>query len=436
MCFCVIISDNDNEYGASFPICATPTPNPILDKLHQNKLTTFDILHLSVVYWNSILQILRSPHEEFKCTMQQTIQKYDNIVFNIVYNSLSCVLFAINKETNANTKMANGELINVCNKNNNNHLINDDLVMTADVNILNPEEWKIGWLQNGDFDCDNNILFRKEQSPDTNSADGVDANGHDSALNGDDFSAYQLNGLLKSGHSDMPNGVLHINDDMDFHTVIKSNSSDNDDDQVNEHHLTNGNGVDSNEPEMPNGLDDGEWPAMKASFVETDNEKSLIYSVKNTKTNGLCDSFNSKNGKLNESSNFIGAVNAIGASRDDNENQAYSFFNGVQKINKFISTNVISILIAAAHASIGNSHSDINSDADDDEDAVAARLPQLFTEDQLMLVHTPSHKKLLMQLFEITLGVMMCNAKAENSGKLYYTIFSCFFCVFQFLINK
>lgn len=402
-------SDKDNECGTSFPICATPTPNPILDKLRANKLTSFDTLHLSVVYWNSILQILRSPHDEFKCTMQQSIQIYDNIVFNIVYNSLSCVLFAINKETSA--------IDNMVNKNSNN-LINDSLVMPTNGDI-NQEEWKIGWLQNGDFDCDNNILFRKEQSPDTNNTDAVAVNGHDNALNDDAFSDYQLNGLLKSGHS----GVLHINYDMDFHTVIKSNSSDEDEDQVNEIHLTNGHAVDLSENDNhTNAPSDEQWGGMKPGFVETDSEKSLIYSVKNAKINGLCDSLNAKNGLLNEN----GAVGVVCSSRDENETHPYSFFNGVQKINKFISTNVISILVAAANASIGHSHSDINSDADDDDDAAAIRLPQLFTADQLMLVHTPSHKKLLMQLFEITLGVMMCNAKAENSGKFFFSFFALF----------
>lgn len=395
------------------------------------------------------MQILRSSHDEFKATMQQTIQTYDNIVFNIVYNSLSCVLFAMkpndSEKSSAVTMAADDD-----DRDGEGHL-NGGATATDEL-ILNQDEWKIGWLQNGDIDCDNNILFRKGQSPDrtmpapTMNDAGSMVNGHHNGENGDrvlenvdSFSDVQLNGLLSSEHSDIPSGVLHIQNDIDFHTVIKSNKSmiaEDSEDIVNGNselaHWTHSLPV--NDSQLSNGVCDSyetetancnDGPVLKSNFIDLDHERSLIYSIRNAKANGMADSVHSMSGKANENGVFMNAGSGMSQNRGDNsDSHGYSFLNSVQKINKFISTNVIDIILSAASAGLGNSH--VHQNGEDvptvastyGADYEQARIPQYFTVDQLMLVHSTEHKKLLMQLFEITLGVLMCNAKSENSGKL------------------
>lgn len=412
-----------------------------------------------MVYWNTILQILRSSHDEFKAAMQQTIQAYDNIVFNIVYNSLSCVLFAMRPNTDDVLKMANG------------HVNGDDddggvhMNGTNGTEFNSMAEWKIGWLQNGDFDCDNNILFRKKVMPIENGPTIVNGtngvvpltNGHSehSDVNGEPDVAISdnvvcnahLDHLLNNvKNMDVPNGVLYIQDDISFHRIIEAT-----DDSVNVP-STNGdcdmsNGFDNENaqiyhvPVKTNQLTNGTCDTnMKPATVQTnlfelDQEPSLIYRVKNAKANAMNDSAHSLNGNVVENGVFKNSVgNVKPALGDQNDNEANTFFNGVQKINEFISRNVIKILVSAASASLGNGHnihlngsdaSDIDDKVDDDD--VPVGIPQFFSKDELLLVHSSDHKKLLMQLFEIALGVMMCNTHVDNAGK--FSMYSYFFLI-------
>lgn len=389
--------------------------------MQANTLSSFDVLHLSVVYWNTILQILRSSHDEFKATMQETIKTYDNIVFNIVYNSLSCVLFAMKPNdcdksaTTMRTTANGGDEVRV----------NGDATI-ANGTIWNQAEWKIGWLQTGDFDCDNNILFRKkmlngdatvaaelaslafsenDNAAVVNGCHTTDENGDRDSIHSDTMNDVCVDNLVDSAHSDGPSGVLHIQDDISYNSVINNSH-----DAVVVQKAINENGIDTHPVgDIPssNGVcgDGHEADPMNGTIDdanEIDHEPSLIYRVK---TNGLVDA---------------GVHTVSNACGDPSDNHGSSFFNGVQKINEFISTNVINILVSAANASLGNNNEHLNGHEEqvstNGDDAEQARIPQFFTVDQLKLVHSTEHKKLLMQLFEITLGVMMCNAKSENAG--------------------
>lgn len=316
--------------------------------------------------------------------MQQTIQKYDNIVFNIVYNSLSCVLFAVKQNVCNNVDMAQYQLEqNILNNKCNGEIL-------PETNIINQDEWKIGWLKNGEFECDNNILFRKDVIENGH-------NNHDGNESDDDehVNTAQINDLLNSAHSDIPNGVLYIHNDVDFQSVVESKS----DEAQLDIHLTNG--TCDTESQVPINSDD---EVLKQSYPDTDSEKSLIYSLKNTKCDSLSNSVNLKTTKNNENSNFINGNN-VGSNHDKNEGHMFDFFNGVLKINEFI----------RAALSPTNDHHD--HDDFHNQQETLKRIPLFFTEDELMHVHSAEHKKLLIQLFEITLGVMMCDTNGDDSSK-------------------
>lgn len=80
--------------------------NDILAKLQSQQLSISDVLHLSVIYWNLILQIIQSSNDAFQTKVKHCIALYTNLVMNLMYNSLSCVLSLTHSAKDASAQMA------------------------------------------------------------------------------------------------------------------------------------------------------------------------------------------------------------------------------------------------------------------------------------------------------------------------------------------
>lgn len=61
-------------------------PNRILARLHEGRVTVLNVLHLAVVYWNMILQLMRVTPQSFFTVHQM------EAVITVAFNSLSCFL--------------------------------------------------------------------------------------------------------------------------------------------------------------------------------------------------------------------------------------------------------------------------------------------------------------------------------------------------------
>lgn len=138
------------------------------------------------------------------------------------------------------------------------------------------------------------------------------------------------------------------------------------------------------------------------TIFNANNEMSFIYSVKNVQ---------------NDNQMSISAVIESlknGNSVKPNYNHIHLIMNSVQKLKEFVSRKVFGAIIDQNETS-ASSETTLNSN---ESNTNVNRKPQinLFSEDQLTVLSSTECKKLLMQLFEITLGVLICDYKEKRAG--------------------
>lgn len=145
--------------------------------------------------------------------------------------------------------------------------------------------------------------------------------------------------------------------------------------------------------------------AMKSSMLINDSEKSLIYSLKNG---------HKTESKMSLSSVIENLKN--GNSAAPNYNHIHMMVESVQKLTQFVSKKVFGAIFNDTHKADETTVS--VSEHNDDNDDTKLNQPKFntFDECQLSELNTIECKKLLMQLFEIALGVMLCEYKDRKAG--------------------
>lgn len=365
--------------------CDRDRSNRILENFHAGQLSTFDIVHLSVVYWNSILQIIRSSHDEFRARVEQIIAGYECIVFHLVYNSLSCSLFIVDPEQRRQLERTRNELEQ------RQHELNQ---RTMNVNLSIASA-----LTFSDYDF---ITVDELTEHRNNYHRFIDATvahefGDDSASAADLNTVQLINQCDKSAN----NLMNSIGNDRNSVLQMSADTVDDDNDatsmtstvlfelggEVNGHQL--------------NGL-----KFIPMSDNESEMSTSLIYRVRNAAATG--------NGQMSVSAVIEHLKN--GNSAKPNYNHIALMMDSVQRITHFVSRKVFGALI------------DLSGGATDDAKPVEQEIGHvnraavvLFSEHQLTVLSTSECKKLLMQLFEITLGVLICDFKEKKAGNIHFS---------------
>lgn len=345
--------------------------NPILEKVGCNMLTLSDVLHLSVVYWNSILQILRSSHVDFKHKMQQTIDQHENLVFNIVYNSLSCVLFTVKPQDE-------------------NVVVEPSNTMDACLNALNQCVWELRWIKNENIDCDNNIVFIKEKQT---------QNDFKKDANIDDEIESNLDSLL-CAQRNIYHSILHVDKDVSFKKVVEENE-----DGILDDRNYRNKDIASERGHL--------FEALFQNIVACERGRILIYNMKTAKSDRPADVSQEARSENMELSQSTTSENVTPVSSIQKQGNIDSFLSNIKKVGHFMSENVIGIKSAASNLIELNEANDYS-----DSWASKNQTPQFFSKKQLVLAHSLDLKKIFMNLFEVTLGVMICDNHADDSGEL------------------
>lgn len=141
---------------------------------------------------------------------------------------------------------------------------------------------------------------------------------------------------------------------------------------------------------------------------ESEMSTSLIYRLRNSSAAGTA--------QMSVSAVIEHLKN--GNSAKPNYNHIALMMDSVQRITHFVSRKVFGALV------------DVSDSGSEDTKPVEHEIGQatraavvLFTEQQLTVLSSSECKKLLMQLFEITLGVLICDYKEKKAGKFIQTVF-------------
>lgn len=369
-------------------------PKRILEKFHAGQLSTFEIVHLSVVYWNSILQIIRSSHDEFRARVEQLITGYECIVFHLAYNSLSCSLFIVDPEQQRQLERTRNELeqkqyeLNQRTMNVLNLSIASTLTL-SDYEFITADELR--WSTEHRNSKYNHFMDATvAHGCDDNSGSGeFDADGGLQSINTCDKSA---NNLMNSIGNDR-NSVLHCTTQcatVGHDTSMTSSARFEHTGETNEQQSTG-------------------WNLFPSSDNESELSTSLIYRVRNTGTIG--------NAQMSVSAVIEHLKN--GNSVKPNYNHIALVMDSVQRISDFVSRRVLGAIVdLSVGATIaGRNHAKPVEHEIGNVKRGASVV--LFTEPQLTVLSTSECKKLLMQLFEITLGVLICDYKEKKAGNSF-----------------
>lgn len=403
-------------------------PNYILAKLQSNQLTIFEVLHLSVIYWNLILQIIRSSHDEFRKKVEQCLSSYENLQFNLVYNSLSCVLCMIQRQTNNET---NNSLIIAQQQQHiqmkqlpaehqtTTDLLNSSIISNltfSDFEIITTDELGIDFWSK----CNKtNYIHSNHYTLTTTTPTTTTPN--DAYQTERSITEHQVNNIFITNQCDIysnkrfmtcinneRNGIFQLNN-----TETQSNS--------NLKMSPNDDCVDCDQKINTNRGNELNSTTCILNNVNNGREPSLIYSSKNN---------NSNNNTKMLLSSIIERLKS-GNSAAPNYNHIHLMIDSVQKLTHFVSKKVFGpifnndLAIAAnTMATVAVNESIDCNDVDKQHlNDTNKRKSDTFNEQQLTPLNTNECKKLLMQLFEITLGVMLCEYKDRKAGNLKLDIF-------------
>lgn len=417
-------------------------PNFILAKLQSNQLTIFEVLHLSVIYWNLILQIIRSSHDEFRGKIEQCLSSYENLQFNLVYNSLSCVLFMIQRQTNNETNNNDSSIIVAQQQQQQQHpkhiqmkqlpaeqqvidLLNSSIISNLTLNdfeIVTTDELSIDfWSKcnttNYIHSNDNTLTATTPTMATTNDAYQTERSVTERQVNNifitNQCDIYSNKRFMTCINNER-NGIFQLNTDIQSNSNLKMSPTDGCGDCIDCDQKINTGVGDSNELNSTTRI---------LNNVNNGHEPSLIYSSKNN---------NSNNNTKMLLSSIIERLKS-GNSAAPNYNHIHLMIDSVQKLTHFVSKKVFGPMfnddlnIAAMAAAVAadkqlnasvnetNDRNDVNKQHLNDIDK---RKFDTFNEQQLAPLNTNECKKLLMQLFEITLGVMLCEYKDRKAGNL------------------
>lgn len=220
--------------------------------------------------------------------------------------------------------------------------------------------------------------------------EAVDSDGSNEIVDNDDNNGVQLinscdksaNNLMNSIGNDR-NSVLQMDDGATSmtSTMLFEQSS-----EVNDHQSS---GRNSFPPPSDN---------------ESEMSTSLIYRVRNAGATGI--------GQMSVSAIIEHLKN--GNSAKPNYNHITLVMDSVQRITDFVSRKVFGAIVDLS----GGAFTASDTKPVEHEMGNAKRAAVvLFTEQQLTVLSSSECKKLLMQLFEITLGVLICEHKEKKAGK-------------------
>lgn len=388
--------------------CVRDRPNRILEKFQSGQLSTFEIVHLSVVYWNSILQIIRSSHDEFRAAVEHTIAGYESIVFHLVYNSLSCSLFIVDPEQQRQLERTRNELeqkqyeLNQRTMNVLNLSITSTLTF-SDYEFITADELRWSPERQSKY---NRFMNAAATAP--VAAVACDDSGNDDDNGSAGVSLDAKNGtvqLIKTCDKSANNLMNSIGNDRN--SVLQMSATDADDTSISMTStvLFEQTG-EVNDPQS-NG-----WNFFPSSDNESELSASLIYRVRNAGIAG--------NAKMSVSAVIEHLKN--GNSAKPNYNHIGLVMGSVQRITNFVSRKVFGAIVdLSGSASTANIFGTIDAKPVEHEmgNAQPGATVFRFSEQQLAVLSTTECKKLLMQLFEITLGVLICDYKEKRAGNIF-----------------
>lgn len=380
--------------------CVPDRSNRILEKFHSGQLSTFEIVHLSVVYWNSILQIIRSSHDEFRAAVEQIIAGYECIVFHLVYNSLSCSLFIVDPEQQRQLERTRNELkqkqhkLNQRTMNVLNLSIGSSLTF-SDYEFIMVDELHWTPVQQNRYDEFMNTTMVAHNDNDRNvCCDALNTDATTQSINTCDKNA---NNLMNSIGNDR-NSVLQMSATGIDDTTTSMTSTVQFEQVADEFNDQQSNG----------------WNLFPSSDNESEMSTSLIY-----RAGGVRHAGDVGNAQMSVSAVIEHLKN--GNSAKPNYNHIALVIDSVQRITNFVSRKVFEAIgdLSGSISTIaiaGTNHAkpvEHEMGASLQRDATVVR----FSEQQLTVLSTVECKKLLMQLFEITLGVLICDYKEKKAGK-------------------
>lgn len=317
------LQDSDNGADAD--------ANIILEKFKQNRLTIHDIIHISVVYWSNILQIVRSANDEFRQRAEQLIAQRENIVFDFSFNSLSCVLFLVDPEHHRRMSEFYRQLKS-----------RQERIERETKNSISTSIMSSGTL--ADFEI----------------------------LMSDDMPNYEYSLL---DHDETDTNQYFVCDYADRNSVLNYQTAMDD--------WKEAGGCTFNDVKAKTSLEAGGSAA------------AVIFSLKNAQAE--C------------SQSTVSAMIARtkqGNSVKPNYDRVHLVMESVRRIKDFVSRKYFSTVIDESTA-----------EETEKKANVSRTQGKFFTRDQLSDLNSTKCKKLLMQLFEITLGVLLCVCRAKKSGE-------------------
>lgn len=372
-------------------------PNRILEKFHANQLSTFEIVHLSVVYWNTILQIIRSSnHDEFRARVEHIIAGYECIVFHLVYNSLSCSLFIIDPEQQRQLERTRNELEQK------QYELNQRTFNVLNLSIASTHtfsDYEFVTVDDVNWTAEHHSKYHRFMDA-TDAADSSARSDCDNDGGGGDADTVQLinlccdksaNNLMNSIGNDR-NSVLQISAGASVDdTSMTSSMLFEQTSEVNDRQL--------------NGLN-----LFPPSDSDSEMSTSLIYRVRNGGGTGC--------GQMSVSAVIEHLKN--GNSAKPNYNHIALVMDSVQRISDFVSRKVFGAIfdLSGGASTISGANNDAKPVEHEIGSAKRAAVV-LFSEQQLAVLSSSECKKLLMQLFEITLGVLICDYKEKKAGKIH-----------------
>lgn len=345
-------------------------------------MSIFEAIHLSVIYWNLILQIIRSSHDEFRAKVIECIASNNNIVVSLMYNSLSCVLFMT--ESNDIDEPAPSE-----------RTINHqsvDLNVTSESLISN---LTLSSFENVSYNEFGEDLWTKcLPHQDWYSSDANNVNSQCNCF----VCTISPHDLL---HSDSDcienrrrNGIFDLAQFSDCSNDIRITSVD---------HTTASN-IESATTHSYNAYKMAINRNMSGSM-----EKSVIY---NLNSNGHSESRTSLSSMIE--------LFKSGNSAAPNYNHIHQMIDSVQKLTHFVSKKVFSLMSAAEIDFDPQRHLKYEHDQQPHQQHQPTdntnRKFDIFDQSQLNELNTVECKRLLIHLFEITLGIMLCEYKDRKAG--------------------
>lgn len=363
-----------------------------MELIQSKQLSIQNILHLSVVYWNLILQLFRT-NAQFKTIFQQTYLRHNlNIIFHLVYNSLCCYLFTPPKPSSDNNIVNNivvGSLSSVQ---------RESALSTATSNEYCWIPTTLATATTSNINCDslsiiysNNISQVQQQTNNEKISkflNDSDRNCHDNAL----LLSSSIDGVYKR------NGIFNICHEIDFNEIVSTNEQQSND-------ITGANNSSFSNDFFSNNNNN-------SNNNNSEYSSSYLYNLNKVKNETLPDLLSIDHSSLHSGT---AVVQSTVASID-------LLSIGVQKLQNLISNSVYKIFYSNYDNDENNdNHVLSNKDSENiySNNKIENNDTNVFVKSNvLMLSASVDQKKLFLQLFEITCGVMMSDQNRESRGKI------------------